>query len=289
MSALGGSALVVDAATSPDPFMPVWPETAFRTGQHLDIPAIIGFNLDEGTYAISKYINDPEALANLNENWETEASKLIFGKDGNFTEEEKEVANKIRTFYFGEEAVSLANLDSLVDVFTDLVFWSPAHRAVTTLSARPGGQPVYEYLFTHLGALSYGNGYGVAHFDEVHYLWNPHGHGPRPTANQFPVLEGDDFTVRDLMVTMWTDFAKSSDPTPFADPAFRWTPYHPAAPSYLNINPAPAMEWSGEVARRQAFWEELFPLVPLPGSKDVEADEVAQAREGKGAQGTKEA
>ena len=132
----------------------------------------------------------------------------------------------------------------------------PEHRAVTLLSTLPGQPPVFEYLFSHLGALSFGGGYGVAHFDEVHYLFNPQ-------ASEFPALKQEDFTVRDLMVGLWTNFAKTGNPTSSSDFGFEWTPFDPDQPEYLNINASPVMEYSDEFRRRRDFWENLFPPRPL--------------------------
>ena len=92
---------------------------------------------------------------------------------------------------------------TLIDFFTDQVFWTPAHRAVTFLSSLPEVH-VYEYLFTHEGAVGYADmiglqnySLGVAHADDLHYLFNGHG-------LEFPALVGEDFTVRDIFVNMWT-------------------------------------------------------------------------------------
>ena len=250
------ASLMMDADISSQPFMPIYPEAAIQTGQVNEATVIIGFNKDEGTYGVSKYVNDPEEMANLNANWDNITPGWIFGKCCNFSEEEKETSRKMRTFYFGDEDVSLENIHGLIDIFSDTVFWMPEHRAVTLLSSLPGHLPVYEYLFSHLGALSFGDGYGVAHFDEVHYLFNPQ-------ASEFPALREEDFTVRDLMVGLWTNFAKTGNPTSSSDFGFQWTPFDANQPEYLNINTNPVMEYSEEFRRRRDFWENLFPPRPL--------------------------
>ena len=248
--------LVMDAGISSQPFMPLYPEAAIQTGQVNEATAIIGFNKDEGTYGVSKYVNDPEEMANLNANWDDITPVWIFRKCCNFSEEEKEISKKMRAFYFGDEDVTLENIHGLIDIYSDIDFWMAEHRAVTLLTSLPGHLPVYEYLFSHLGALSFGDGYGVGHFDEVHYLFNPQ-------ASEFPALKEQDFTVRDLMVGLWTNFAKTGNPTSSNDFGFEWTPFDPDQPEYLNINTNPVMEYSDEFRRRRDFWENLVPPRPL--------------------------
>ena len=250
------ASLMMDGDISSQPYMPMYPEAAIQTGRVNKAFTMIGFNKDEGTYGVSKYVDDPEEMANLNANWEDITPGWIFGKCCNFSEEEKEVSRKMRKFYFGDEDVSVENIHGLIDIFSDTVFWMPEHRAVTLLSTLPGQPPVFEYLFSHLGALSFGGGYGVAHFDEVHYLFNPQ-------ASEFPALKQEDFTVRDLMVGLWTNFAKTGNPTSSSDFGFEWTPFDPDQPKYLNINANPVMEYSDEFRRRRDFWENLFPPRPL--------------------------
>ena len=251
---------IKDADFSTNPFLPLWPETAMRTGNINKASVVIGFNKDEGIYQMPQYILDPEALPNLNNNWVTLGPQQIFGHCCDFTEEEEAVAASVREFYFGEEDISLATIQGLIDMFTDLKFWSPAHRAVSLLARLPD-QAVYEYMFSHRGANSYSDlvglhnySLGVSHADELHYLFNPH------TVYQFPALEDDDFTVRDLMVEMWTSFATSRNPSSSPHLGFEWTQFQSEEPKYLEINSSPSMQYSENFQQRIAFWDSLFPL-----------------------------
>ena len=254
--------MVTDADFATEPFMPQSPEMAMRLGQVNNASVVIGFNKDEGIYQIPPYVLDPTKLPNLNDNWDVLGPQLLFGKCCNFSAEEQEKAERVRQFYFGEEDISQATIHSLIDMFTDLTFWAPAHRAVQLLSSLPG-RPVFEYLFSHQGAFSYADltglqnySLGVAHADELHYLFNPH-------VVEFPSLAGEDFSVRDLMVAMWTSFAREGDPTYSGDLGLDWTNFRRDHPQYLDINPSPSMEYSVEFKFRTEFWENLFPLRPL--------------------------
>ena len=254
--------LVRDDDFASEPFMPIWPEAAMRTGKVNAASVVIGFNKDEGIYQIPSFILDPDALPNLNENFDTWMPQRLFGKCCNFTEEEKEKATRVREFYFGDKNISMETIHPLIDFFTDHTFWIPAHRTASFLSSFPELH-VYEYLFTHEGAFGYADmiglqnySLGVAHADDLHYLFNGHG-------VEFPALEGEDFTVRDIFVNMWTNFAKTGDPTSSPDLGFQWSQFEPQSPCYLDINSSPKMDLSSKFERRINFWNELFPSRPL--------------------------
>ena len=72
--------LVRDADFSSEPFMPIWPEAAMRTGKVNAASVVVGFNKDEGIYQIPSFILDPDALPNLNENFDTWMPQKLFGK-----------------------------------------------------------------------------------------------------------------------------------------------------------------------------------------------------------------
>merc|ERR1719317_331592 len=130
------------------------PESSFLSGKFTHVPLIIGFNKDEGIYFIPPYIFDPERLQDLNDNWEVSGSAMIFGGCCEFTPSQVQKANTIREFYFGSENISQDTIQALIDLYSDLVFWAPAH-SVTTMVSSHNTSPVYEYMFTHKGKFSY--------------------------------------------------------------------------------------------------------------------------------------
>ena len=60
------------------------------------------------------------------------------------------------------------------------------------------------------------NGYGVAHGDEQFVLFNPLGSHPEPMGRG-PITERDKF-VSEMMLTFWTNFIATQNPTPQAIP-----------------------------------------------------------------------
>ena len=168
---------IVDSQFADKPVLPMLQEEAFAKGEFARVPLMIGVTKDEGLYNAAKYILDPEALANLDENWEFIGPKIIFDKKENVTVEERDIVSRIRQFYFGENEIDESQIQPLVNLFSDKTFWSSVHRTVTLISNSSAPPPIYLYMFAHSGAWSFAElmnlptGYGVCHADDVHYLF----------------------------------------------------------------------------------------------------------------------
>merc|ERR1719318_1163558 len=154
----------------------------------------------------------PSNFKKLNDNWEVEGAKEIYGRM-DLSHSEKEKLNRIKEFYFGSEEISMKNLQGLINMFTDVTSWVPAHR-ITTLVSSHSKSPVYEYMFSYVSEkFSYAQmqgasppWLGVCLADELHYLFQPH----LPSIGD--PLAGNDFAIRDLMLDFWVSFATSVRP-----------------------------------------------------------------------------
>ena len=82
---------IVDSQFAEEPVLPLLQQEAFARGDFLRVPLMIGVTRDEGLLSAAKYILDPQALANLNDNWDTIGPKIVFDK--------KEM--QILTFFLG--------------------------------------------------------------------------------------------------------------------------------------------------------------------------------------------
>ena len=91
------------------------------------------------------------------------------------------------------------------------------------------------------------SGYGVGHGEDLVYLFDP----PFGTDEQ---LSEEDEQVRNVMMSAWTNFAKSGDPQN------GWTKsILDSDQQYWNITGAmPSMEGRQEVRNRMTFWDQLF-------------------------------
>ena len=131
--------------------------------------------------------------------------------------------------------VSRVYVKGVIQMFSDFAFNGKIGRAVQLLSE--SGTNVYHYLFNYSGTHSFGdfayytkfklnfklwiqnwgfgynmrNGHGICHGDELlllfklKYLKSPMGDGP--------ITERDKI-VSEKMLSLWTDFAKTGNPTP---------------------------------------------------------------------------
>ena len=168
---------IVDSQFADEPVLPMLQEEAFASGDFLRVPLMIGVTKDEGLYNAAKYILDPQALANLNDNWDEIGPKIVFDKKENVTEDEREIVSRIRQFYFGDNDIDESQIEPLVNMFSDKTFWSSVHRTVTLIADQPAAAPVYLYMFSHTGAWSFAQLFdlppriGVCHADDVHYLF----------------------------------------------------------------------------------------------------------------------
>ena len=121
---------------------------------------------------------------------------------------------------------------------------------------------VYQYLLTYEGQFSFTQLFGqdpvgVCHADDLIYLWNPiFQSGDKPILGP---LTNEDATVRDIMISAWTNFAIYGDPTP-PDSDLSWTPLAPDSEhQYWNIfGSSPVMATSQELQERMALWDKVL-------------------------------
>ena len=124
---------IVDSQFADEPVLPMLQEEAFARGDFVRVPLMIGVTKDEGLYNAAKYILDPQALANLNANWDKIGPKIVFDKKENVTDGEREIVSRIRQFYFGDNDIDESHIQPLVNMFSDKTFWSSVHRTVSQL------------------------------------------------------------------------------------------------------------------------------------------------------------
>lgn len=95
---------------------------------------------------------------------------------------------------------------------------------------------------------------GVCHGDELTYLWH--------TKYSFRIRPGsaEDY-VQHRLVTLWTNFAKTSDPNPeIPDPLIKvkWLPAHNNKVNHLVIGKNLTYKEEGPEPTRMVFWDRLY-------------------------------
>ncbi|KAM3959374.1 esterase FE4 [Aphomia sociella] len=213
-----------------EPIITEYPMDIVSSNNYTKVPMIIGINDNEGIYFVSADYGrrvkkvDPIVIS------QPLQSDLEFPTES----DRNETAEKIMQHYF-----SSAKDDYVMDMvnfYSDVHFKFPS-AIFSEQYERTSDQPIYYYLFKYNGYINmaklianFAGKPGASHADEIFYLFKPHSF-PLP----FRYLEND---MIKRMVTMWTNFAKYSDPTPEPSPLLplRWLPSRGSNPTALIID-----------------------------------------------------
>ncbi|XP_048515847.1 esterase FE4-like [Athalia rosae] len=201
--------------------------------QGIDVPVIIGHTSHEGIFFLHE-IND-ERYAKLDGNFESMVPKELARKSPSKVEE---IARAIRDYYFGDEKISADLVDDYIQLTGDYYFVRGIQKVVDVQMKKKS--PMYLYRFSYSGESSlyksmFGleSAKGVMHSEEVEYLFYA------TVFKEHVKLDPDSIEelVRRRFVRMWTDFAKTGNPTPIVDDLItvEWKPVNGSAKNYLDI------------------------------------------------------
>ncbi|XP_026763518.2 esterase FE4-like [Galleria mellonella] len=219
---------VEDVLEGVEPFLTELPYDALKHGRYNKVPMIIGANNEEG-YLFMGMENDtsinkvtierslPKDMVILNER------------------ERKDVAEKLRKMYMGDDVVS-RETEIKLSRFTGEVYINYPSLEETNLIANTSDKPVYSYLFSYGGwrniaklfsGKNISKAPGAAHADDLFYLFS-----------QTLISSLFETEMINKMTSLWTNFAKYGNPTPpgLDTLPVRWPPVDTAAPVTLNID-----------------------------------------------------
>jgi len=257
---------VVDHFCS-NPFMPIHPLEALKTGAYNKVPFMSGTTKEEGAAVLMMMW---DSLEQMEENWNTMGPSFLgIGKSWNASdidEETKMIAQIIKKYYTGDDFTQ-ENKDSLTAMFGDGLFHASDQKTVSLMSE--GSSPVFNYLLTYKGSSSVASlfteseeDFGVVHGDDLQYLFKM-----PPYMDEGMESTEDDKKMIDIMVTYWSNFAKYGNPTPFRDAGIAsWTPVRPDQKNYLDLQLEPSMK-KNLAADRMLLWERMF---YAPMEEDIE-------------------
>ncbi|VVC27649.1 Hypothetical protein CINCED_3A001615 [Cinara cedri] len=178
-----------------------------------DVPVLFSFTQDDGLYSSAELVSLEEILMDMETNWN---NVLPFLLDYNNTISDEslrpEIAQKIKSFYFGNNTVSVNTKSNVVQMTTDRMFKEPLARAAKLLASK-NTSPVYFYEFGYKGKYTLTNKYsktglsdglGISHGDNTMYIIK--------TQNEHPHDNIEDAKLIPIMVNIWTSFAKTGIP-----------------------------------------------------------------------------
>ncbi|KAJ8871578.1 hypothetical protein PR048_027904 [Dryococelus australis] len=244
------------AADGEEIFLPDHPlHLLLNRSKLLNTSWITGLNSGEGGLRAAPIFANQELVAELNHRFNEIAPISMFY--GQTSPKVDEVSQRIRNFYFGNEAIDSETVYSAVDMFTDNWFLHGANQAVK-LQAAISNAPVYYYYFTYRGTKSFSElfsgintDFGVCHADELQYLF--------PSNRVFPDLvpSEEDNKIADILITTWTNFARTGKPSAEeVNVPVEWKPVTPSALEYLHIGSEIFM--SRDLLKERAeFWASL--------------------------------
>ena len=247
---------------SPSPFLPEHPLKTLQRGGQKDIPTIIGWTADEGALFTAIYWTQ---LDTLSSNWSDIGGSMLTGKTSvDLTPMEKIKADVLRHFYIGNANFTNEKKQDIMDLYSDAIFVSPSVESLRYQAERQS-QPIFAYQLSEKPSTSFAAFYapgldedfGVAHGDDGVFLFDVTEELAKLIKDD-PLRTEADFAIREHMTTMWTNFAKHGDPTPYQDEDLPdWKTFDPETQAYMSIKAEPEIE-EGVFPARMYFWQRFY-------------------------------
>ncbi|XP_053619564.1 juvenile hormone esterase-like [Plodia interpunctella] len=213
-----------------------------------NIPVLLGYNNDEQlgflvTQDQSYFENSNMFFDFLNNHFSFDSAKLT------------EMEELLRHFYIGDQTATIEQLTNLIDFSSDINFVHPTERTIQKYM-KEGVGTIYHYVFSYNGQRNFAKRSsnitegGASHADEISYLFDISFWQEEPTCH--------DQMIINFMTTLWTNFAKHSNPTPQKNDLV-WLPVTESTLYYLDINKHTSLK-TRPFNDRMAFWDLFYKL-----------------------------
>ncbi|XP_063227940.1 acetylcholinesterase-like [Bacillus rossius redtenbacheri] len=240
---------------SSDPFFPDHPLKLLEQGKFAKVPFITGVTSAEGRIAFHGADMHPLTMSEISENLELVLPWDLAPELG--TERSKEIADKLRQFYFGDRSVSEDSVEQFVQMASDLIFVYPMYTAIR-LHLKNSDSPLYVYVFDHeipwdlmlLKDVTRPSVPGASHGEDFSYLFFT---SAKPNIYHQDSAEAK---VLNHMVKYWTHFAKTGDVSQVANKV-PWAPVTKDKFQYLKIRKNLKLE-AGLFKERMEFLDDWY-------------------------------
>ncbi|XP_026734229.1 juvenile hormone esterase-like isoform X2 [Trichoplusia ni] len=169
------------------------------------------------------------------------------------------ITEKIKELYFkGKKHTDVESLNEYFELFSDFAINIDTHRHIQNL-VKVSNKPIYFYRFDYVGELNYAqklvNSLGLnraTHMDELGYLF-------KNDLQQNVTPSNQDIKTRERMLRLWTNFAKSGNPTPDENHylTVTWLPVTKDNLYYLNIGNELSLATNPDKEKME-FWDDLY-------------------------------
>ncbi|XP_058827949.1 uncharacterized protein LOC131687875 [Topomyia yanbarensis] len=250
---------VIELELGEDTILSQSPESTLKSFDTIQMPIIQGYTSGEGILALSfnkynlkQFDLHPEWLIPQHLGDPVDLNKTATGE-------------KIKQFYCKRKPISWEATNEIRDLFSDLTFLTTSNLSAEWLAKFQPNATQYHYLFSYDGRLSLvkrllnmSHIEGTSHADDCLYMFSP------PFLPALPA-DSDEVRVREILVELWTNFAKHNDPTPETSRlSFKWLPVTKTDPKMtsfdldcLEINVRPRMV-RNPFPERIEFWRNLM-------------------------------
>ncbi|XP_029165265.1 esterase B1-like [Nylanderia fulva] len=246
---------------------PVFPgdlETLIHRG--IKVPYLLGFNNSEGIFILkSEFFGHitKEDLSKVDADFKIAILPKVLATLPKIPI----TLSKLRSYYFGDKAISEETLLEYADFLGDKLFLRGIMRTADIQMNSNNSEKTYLYQFSYESPTSLMRKIinielpGVSHGEELYYLFYPE--IIKELGLSLPASDSEDYKMMNCLTQMWTDFAKTGNPTPAITDLtpIKWTPLKHGGNvfDYLNIDSKPQMKtfrkgeerWDWENARKK--------------------------------------
>jgi len=236
-----------------DNFFPDTPRNLRKAGRFHYVPYMAGFTSREGSYFFPELLDDVTAE---NVRSYTEAVFYNIGnKYGQMLEENlpTSLLDAITLLYtpWSDQDDDIMTKIGLADAVGDFTMTAPTH---TDLILHSKHAPVYMYEFAHRSNLNPRPLWkGVAHKDDTPYEFG----FPLMNLTVLQQYNDADRNISDMLITLFTNFAKYGNPTPQPVLGVTWEGFNSSHKAFIRIQRQPEMTVDYRPTR-MAFWNEYY-------------------------------
>lgn len=236
-------------------FLPDTPESLRKSGKFNRVTLMAGFTSQEGAYFFPGQINAltvknfPETVSFV--------LQYILSRYGQTWTPETKVAESLidAVVFMNTPWPYVEDLNKLRRGFSDVITHScvaePAHASLTFHSKH---SPAYLYEFAYRSKLDPSPEWlGVRHKDDTPYQFG----FPLMNLTVLQNFDEADRNVSDMVITLFTNFAKYGNPTPGPVGGASWERFNQSHMVYLRILEEPSMAINYQPTK-MAFWREYY-------------------------------
>ncbi|KAK4300628.1 hypothetical protein Pmani_027182 [Petrolisthes manimaculis] len=237
-------------------YLPQDPALLIKEARHHHIPLMSGITSHEGAMTTANLYSRPdEMIPLLTDTPEIQLASLEL-REGDL--EPTHIATRVFRQYMGGPHFDLEHAEAVTQLYGDRMFVVGEAEVSQRYSQTA---LTFTYHFTHRGQHSLTDLFAlggpplpfkwVCHGDELLYLYSG-----GPLFDNLQLSTPDDLRMRQIMVSLWVNFATTRNPTPDDSLGFTWTPYTPADPQHLTLTPNPTMTHDNN-HKVLEFWRSL--------------------------------